>query len=121
MWGVSYLNIDSYASDMVACGPAFALVTEKEVWGCAGVCEIEPHRATAWALIHEEIGRRFFVFHKGVIAFLDDCKYQRVELATQDGFTESERWAEMLGFKWEGCMEKYFPDGALGNLYARVK
>ena len=115
------MNIETYASDMVVCGPAFALVDEKEVWACSGVCELESHRAIAWALIHEEIGLRFFQFHKGVVAFLNECKYQRVELATEDGIGKAERWAEMLGFKWEGCMEKYFPDGSMGNLYARVK
>ena len=115
------MNLETYASDMVGCGPAFALVDEEKVWACAGVCEIEPHRATAWALIHEDIGFRFLQFHKGVLAFLNDCKYQRVELATSDGFDKAERWAEMLGFKWEGCMEKYFPNGSMGNLYARVK
>ncbi len=115
------MDLDKYASLLIECGPAFALVAEKEVWGCAGVCEIGSHRATAWALIHEEIGTRFFAFHKAVLSFLNECKYQRVEMATSDRSVKSERWAEMLGFKWEGCMEKYFPDGSMGNLYARVK
>ena len=115
------MNLDTYASVLIECGPAFAMVAEKEVWGCAGVCELEPHRGNAWALIHEGIGLRFFQFHKAVRAFLDGCKYQRVELATKGGSDTDERWAEMLGFRWEGCMEKYFPDSALGNLYARIK
>ena len=121
MWGVSYVDVDTYASVLTECGPAYALVADKEVWGCSGLCELEPQRAIAWALVHENIGLRFFQFHKGVMAFLDGCKYQRVELATQEGFSKAERWVEMLGFKWEGCMEKYFPDGSMGNLYARVK
>lgn len=118
---MSYVDLDTYASVLVDCGPGYALVVDEEVWACAGVWEIEAHRATAWALIHEEIGLKFLQFHKGVLAFLNECKYQRVELVTQDGFTKAERWAGMLGFKWEGCMEKYFPDGKMGNLYARIK
>ncbi len=120
-WGVSYMSPDTYPFLLTKCGPAYALIAGKEVWGCAGVQELEPHRGRAWALIHERIGQRFFQFHKAVMSFLDECKYQRVELATQDGFIPAERWAEMLGFRWEGCMEKYFPDGSMGNLYARVK
>lgn len=115
------MNLETYADMLVTCGPSFAFLDEGEVWGCAGVQELEPHRATAWALIHKDIGTRFFKFHKAVLSFLDECKYHRVEMATQDGFRDAERWAEMLGFKWEGCMQKYFPDGSLGNLYARVK
>lgn len=120
-WGVSYMDLDNYASVLIECGPAFAMADGLAVWGCAGVCEIEPHRATAWALIHEEIGARYFRFHKAVLSFLVGCKYQRVELATRDGDANAERWAKMLGFKWEGCMDRYFPDGGMGNLYARVK
>ena len=115
------MDLDTYAQTMIDCGPSFAFIVNEEVLGCSGVCEIEPHRATAWALIHEDIGTRFFQFHKAVLSFLKECKYQRVEMATCDGFSKAERWAEMLGFKWEGCMQKYFPDGSLGNLYARVK
>lgn len=115
------MNLDTYASVLIECGDAFAMVADREVWGCAGVCEIGTCRGNAWALIHEDIGRRFFQFHKAVISYLDRCKYQRVELAARDGHKEAERWAEMLGFKWEGCMEKYFPDGSMGNLYARIK
>ncbi len=115
------MNLETYASDLISAGPSFAMVCDRDVWGCAGVWELEPHRATAWALVHEEIGTRFFQFHKAVLSFLDGCKYQRVEMATDDGFGQAERWAKMLGFKWEGCMQKYFPDGSLGNLYARVK
>ena len=115
------MNLETYASILIDGGPSFAFIANREVWGCSGVCEIEPHRATAWALIHEEIGTRFFQFHKAVISLLHTCKSQRVEMATCDGASKDERWAEMLGFKWEGCMQKYFPDGSLGNLYARVK
>lgn len=119
--GVRHMDLDTYADILIGCGPGYALVAEEEVWGCAGVWELEPHRATAWALIHEDIGARFFRFHNSVVKFLNECKYQRVELATQDGFGAAERWAKMLGFKWEGCMAKYFPDGSMGNLYARIK
>jgi hypothetical protein len=115
------VNIDTYASALVEYGVAYALVGEGEVWACAGLCELESHRATAWALIHEEIGRRFFRMHKAIVSSWAECKYQRVELVTRESDGNAERWAEMLGFKWEGCMQKYFPDGSTGNLYARVK
>lgn len=122
VWSVPYMRqIDAYAENLISAGPAYALVEGSEVWGCSGVCEIELHRAGAWALIHDDIGKRFFQFHKSVVSFLDDCGYARVELIAHDGHSKAERWAEMLGFEWEGCMQKYFPDGAMGNLYARVK
>lgn len=115
------MDLETYALNLIECGPAFALIEDRNVLVCSGVWELEPHRAMAWALIHEDIGSMFFLFHKGVLSFLEGCKYKRVELVTKDGFSEGERWAEMLGFRWEGCMQKYFQDGSMGNLYARIK
>ena len=119
---MSYVKeIREYAKKLIGSGPAYALVDGDEAWACAGVCELEPHRGNAWAWIRGDIGTRFFQFHKAVVSFLDDCGCQRIEMVTCDGHLDAERWAEMLGFSWEGCMQGYFPDGAMGNLYARVK
>ena len=122
---MSYVKeIHEYAQKLIDSGSAYAFVDNGEAWACAGVCELEPHRGSAWAWIRDDIGVqkvRFLQFHRAVIAVLDDCGYQRVELVTYDGHREAERWAEMLGFRWEGCMSKYFPNGTMGNLYARIK
>lgn len=121
-WSVPYIKeIDAYASKLIEAGPAHAFVEGEEVYGCMGVMELEPHRAISWTLIRDDIGRRFFRFHKSVLSLLGGLRYQRIELVTHDGHRDAERWAEMLGFSWEGCMQKYFPNGTMGNLYARVK
>lgn len=122
LWGVGYMPEDGYADILIESGPAFAMVdADGIVWGCAGVCELESHRALAWALIREGIGTRFMSFHKNVLCFLENTEYPRVEMAVAMDFEKSEKWARMLGFQLEGYMKKYFPDGGDAYLYGRVK
>lgn len=122
VWGVAYMDLEQYAGILIDGGPSFSLICDEGVvWGCAGVCQLDPHRANAWALIREGIGGNFFRFHKEVYSFLCNTEYNRVEMAVDTEFQESERWARMLGFELEGYMRQYFPDGRDAYLYARVK
>lgn len=116
------MDLNTYAQLLIEGGPAYALVGEcGTVWGCAGVQELEKHRAMAWALIHDEIGTRFMKFHKSVLAFLEGTEYPRIEMAVGCDFKKASRWAHMLGFQHEGFMRQYFPDRSHALLYARVK
>lgn len=116
------MDLDTYANTLIDAGPSFSLISDDGiVWGCAGVSHIEGHRAAAWALIRDGIGPNFYRFHKGVRKFLDDCDYTRVEMTVDVSFVEAARWAKMLGFKVEGYMRQYFPNGEDALLYARVK
>ena len=115
-------DIADYSKTMIDAGPAFALVDNNaRVLGIAGVWVIENHRANAWAIIDGEIGPDYIHFHKAVNRFLDSAEYQRIEMAVEVNFKEAKRWAEMLGFKQEGLMHKYFANGNDAFLYARVK
>jgi len=117
---------EEYAQTMIDAGPAFALVDNcsvdhmPRVLGIAGVWQIEEHRVNAWAIIDRHIGTDYIHYHKAVKRFLEHCGYQRVEMAVEVNFEEAKRWAEMLGFKQEGFMHKYFPNGNDAFLYARV-
>lgn len=121
-WGTAYMNLDTYAQEMVDAGEGFAMVDGEEVIGCAGVSRLDMCRAQSWALISENIGpMRYFQYHKAVRDFLDNCDWQRVEMAVAEMHVEAHRWAHMLGFKPEGLMKKYFPDGGSATLWARIK
>ncbi len=107
---------------MLDAGPGYGLVNQDgDCCACAGVWDINGHRGHCWALITEDIGRNFFMFHKAVLEFLDNTGLPRLEMDVLVGFKEGERWAQMLGFKLEGLMHGYNPDGADSYLYARIK
>jgi len=122
VWGVAYMDLETYSDFLVDSGPSFSLISDEGiVWGCAGVSELEKHRASAWALIREDIGHNFYHFHKGIMNHFKVLDYNRIEMYTDVRFAQASRWAKMLGFKAEGYMEKYFPNGDDALLYARVK
>jgi len=106
------------------------LINSDSSWGllhgdmcvaCGGVWEIEPHRGIAWMLITGDMGIGFYKVHTAVLDYLKHTHLARVEMAVRSDNSVDMRWAKMLGFKLEGFMEKYFPDGSDGYLLARVK
>jgi hypothetical protein len=123
-WIEDYMDgVEDYASTMIQAGPAFSMldIDNEKVLGIAGVWEQEKHRAIAWAIIDRQIRSDYIHYHKAVKKFLFKCKYQRVEMAVDIQVPQAKRWAEMLGFKLEGLMERYFANGSDAYLYARVK
>ena len=119
-WTFDYTDKDKYADSLIGAGPAFALLGKNNVvLGCAGIWIVERHRALAWALISDHIGTDFIHFHKAVLEFLDNCDVQRIEMAVETNFKEAYRWAGMLGFKLEGVMHNYYPNGSDAYLFGR--
>ncbi len=78
---------------------------------CAGLIEMWPGRAQAWALLSADIRLNLLALTRVAAIYLDNCPYHRVEAGV--------RWAELLGFRREGRMVKYGPDQADHWLYAR--
>lgn len=70
-------------------------------------------RSTIWSLIGNV--ESWPKFHKQAVKTINDYvkthNVLRLELTTEAGFIESERWAEMLGFKFESLMPKFGVDG----------
>ena len=115
------LRMPDYAQALIDGGPHFSAMLDGRVIGCAGVWMIEPHRGIAWALLAEDIGKSIFHMHKAVKRFLEEVEIQRIETAVDYNFHAGHRWAKMLGFRAEGVMRRFFPDGHDAILYARIQ
>jgi hypothetical protein len=46
--------------------------------------------------------------------------YKRIETSVATDFEQGHRWAQMLGFKNEGTMRCFTPQGMDCDLYARI-
>jgi hypothetical protein len=120
-WCLEYGDFFNYISHLIDAGPSFSLVDGERVLAMAGVWVMEPHRGLAWSVLADDLGFDMYYVNKAVSDFLNNTDIRRIEMAVDLGFREAQRWAEMLGFKLEGVMEKYFPNEADAFLYARVK
>lgn len=121
LWGVEYMDLDTYAQEMVDTNEAYSVLKGDVILAVGGFLRLDGCRATCWSLLSEDIGMDFFHIHKAVLKRMKDSPYQRLEMAVAEYDGNAHRWALMLGFKHEGFMRKYFPDGSNATLYARIK
>jgi hypothetical protein len=100
---------------------AFTGYQDGKAVGCAGLIELWPGRDCAWSLLSECGPRAFLNIHRTVVRFLEARGARRTEMSVDVGHVAGQRWAELLGFKKEGLMECYSPDGRDAYLYAMVR
>lgn len=101
----AYLN--DYIAQIIECspetrGPAFTGIIDNRIIGCAGLVELTPYRAVAWALL-DKTSRpiQFLKIHNAVRAFLDEQTYKRIDAQVALSNEAGHRWARALGFKVE--------------------
>lgn len=89
---------------------------------CAGLVEVWPGRAYAWALLARNAGPWMAAITRGVRRALKAAPFDRIEMAVDSGFLAGQRWALMLGFELETPLpaRRYLPGGRDAYLYAMV-
>lgn len=97
-----------------------------KICGCLGVIPQWPGRAVAWAVIAEGVTVREMVFiTKATVDFLESIqanpKYRRVETTVMSNWPQGARWAERLGFDYEGTLKAWGPNGGNFDMYGRVR
>ncbi|WP_242683746.1 GNAT family acetyltransferase [Paenalcaligenes suwonensis] len=129
---VQLQQAQAYAIPIVTAEHAHALVQANGVgWAaldddgnataCAGIIEMHQQRGMAWALISEAALKQFKTLHRVISAVVRSAPWKRIEMTVDSQHTAGIAWAERLGFKREGLMTAYTPDGRDCFLYAKVK
>jgi len=110
-----------YAEGLVAAGPSFTAFADERVIACGGVFRQGEHCGIVWALMTP--ATRFYLtsITRAIMRWLDECGIRRIEAAVDAEYEISQRWHELMGFKREGLIECYTPDGRDGYLYARIR
>ena len=106
-------------------GYAFAGLWHGQPFACAGIVPQWKGRAIAWSVISKDVSRYNMLWMtRQVLGFFDEVEsrleLRRIEITVIEDFMAGHRWAKMLGFKWEGAMECYDPEGNTHIMYARV-
>lgn len=110
-----------YRKALAVPGMAFSALDGDRVLCCAGLIQYWEGRAEAWALMGQDLKRDFLRIHYATRRFLDVCGFRRIEATVDPDFGCARAWIEALGFKYEGLMPGYTPDGRDCFRYARVK
>jgi hypothetical protein len=119
--GLEHLLTDDVYS-LLASSHAYTALDGDEILACAGVIEVAPGRAAAWAYISQDVGRRMRGVTRAVKGFLQMSQFRRIEMDVDCEFPQAHRWARMLGFEMECERRRSFtPDGRDCALYAMVR
>lgn len=91
--------------------------------GAAGLIHVRDHRAVAWMILSEDIGRCMLPVAKKIRRVLAQVPYQRIELTVADGFEEGKRFAELVGAVCETPepMKFFGAEGRDEYMYAILK
>lgn len=109
-----------YRQALAVPGMAFTALDGDRVLACAGLMPLWEGRAEAWALMSHDLRSHFLGIHYATKRFLNACGMRRVEAAVDAQFGCAKEWIEALGFKFEGPLASYTPDGRDCLRFARV-
>lgn len=112
--GVHHLNASAVALSAWRAGRCL---------GAAGLVQIWPHKATAWALFDKEAGVGLVACARKMKRVIDMSPYSRVEITVAEGFDAGHRFARILGAVCETPepMRKYGYAGGAETMYAIIK
>lgn len=105
--------------------PAITFLLGGEPISIFGGLQICPGNLQIWGLCSEKVRARPIAFFKALKLMLDfyatEKKMHRIQMSVIESYREGQRFAEALGFSYEGTMTNYGPDGSNYFLYARTR
>jgi len=106
----------------LAIGTGHVLIVDGVIRGAAGIIPLWGKVADAWAIITPWCREHPVTLLKAFKAkFIETCTgYDRVQITVEEGFDTAEKFAQFLGFTFEGKMEYYAPNGKTHLRYARI-
>lgn len=108
--------------ESLAKGQAATVLHEGRIVACTGAIPIWKGRAELWSLIAADIGPLgMHKLHFKAKRWLESTDWRRLEAHCDARYLQAHRWLHLLGFKCEGPLEKYTPDGRDCLRFARVR
>ena len=112
---------------MIPTPPAFTVIFEDKIVGVGGMIILWDGVGEMWLMLTADC-KREGIF--GIIAFqaiknkvdelITEHKMRRVQCTVRVDFPKARKMVEALGFKLEGLMKEYCPDGCDVWLYGRI-
>lgn len=114
-----------WIENMKRAGRSFTLIDNGHLIVSGGIFEIWPGHGEAWLIPSDKIEDYKLKMIKTLRSYIDKITEEdqlvRLQASVREDFPVAHRFIEFMGFKREGLMKNYGPDGANHYLYARTK
>ena len=105
--------------------PAATGLYQGDPVGCAGIVVIRPGLGEGWIMVRQPVNGHGVWITRTIWGLLDrwqaEGKLRRVQATASEKNPKAIRLLELLGFKREGLLEAYRPDGSNSWMYARIR
>jgi len=119
VWYKSHIDKMAIAGSL---NDAFTYTENNQVKAVVGMQPFWAGRSVVWALIGNVDS--WIIFHREAKTLMESHAVKRgiirLEMTTEIGFDESERWARMLGFKEESLMKRFGMDGKDHKMWVKL-
>jgi hypothetical protein len=102
-------------------GDTFSAKHNNKLIGCAGIIEMWPGVAEAWAALTDDIRMCPFFLHRKTYRIMKELinrnKYHRLQANISLDNATAIKWIERLGFSYESTMKRFGADGSDHAMY----
>lgn len=98
---------------------AWSVLEGEDTLACGGFVDLGQGRGRAWALLSTRPG--MVALTRIVRRGIELSGFRRIDCEVAANFQPARRWAEMLGFSYEGTMRAWCYDGSDAELWAMVR
>lgn len=107
--------------EFLARGIAETMWRDDKPIACYGGVLLWPGNMEVWAVFARDIGMAMTATHRAAQALIAANPQPRLQAYVDAEFTAGVRWALQLGFKVEGKLTAYFPNGNAAFVFARAR
>ncbi len=105
-------------------GPAMTAVLDGLIIGCGGLEICWPGMAEAWIVARADLDRKALsaarLVKRKLLEWAKEYSLVRIQAPLRTDFDLGIRFAEWLGFQYEGTLRKYHPDQCDAFLYSWI-
>ena len=120
-----FIDISEAIANQASLGPSVTAFLNLQPVACFGFVPIWPGVGESWLIADDKARTKPIGLTKMGQVFFDilqiSYELHRVQIAVRTSDTRAHKWALFLGFKEEGIMRRYGPDGADHYIMARCK
>lgn len=117
-------NLEGRTRDYLSRGMGYTCFIGSQVLVIAGMFIQWRGLAEVWSITTPLVTAYPLAFHRaishGLKVMAQSMGIRRIQVAIHADHQVSHRWIQRLGFKWEGAMPGYGPDGATYVRFARL-